>query len=63
MRRGYRESWNVEKLETFTDSPYVTFMSSHSDVLLQVADFYAFCLNRHQMLAIKENRTDLTIGS
>lgn len=49
---------NCEKLEPFTDMPYVTFMSSHADVLLQVADFYAFCLNRHQMLAIKEKRTD-----
>ncbi|ATN04893.1 hypothetical protein CRN76_05505 [Chryseobacterium indologenes] len=47
-----------EKLNAFTDRPFVTFMSSHSDVLLQVADFYAFCLNRHQMLAIKEKRTD-----
>jgi hypothetical protein len=49
---------NYEKLEPFTDMPYITFMSSHTDVLLQVADFYAFCLNRHQMLAIKEKRTD-----
>ncbi|WP_394660500.1 DUF3800 domain-containing protein [uncultured Chryseobacterium sp.] len=47
-----------EKLNAFTDRPFVTFMSSHSDVLLQVADFYAFCLNRHQLLAIKKNRTD-----
>jgi hypothetical protein len=49
---------NYEKLSLLTDMPYITFMSSYSDVLLQVADFYAFCLNRHQLLAIKSNRTD-----
>lgn len=47
-----------EKLSALTDLPYVTFLSSDSDVLLQVADFYAFCLNRHQLLAIKSKRID-----
>lgn len=49
---------NYQKLASLTDMPFVTFMSSHSDVLLQIADFYAFCLNRHQLLAIKDKKTD-----
>lgn len=53
---GARKSY--EKLSSLTDMPYVKFRPSHSNVLLQVADFYAFCLKRHQLLAIKSNRTD-----
>lgn len=47
-----------KELSRLTDIPAIKFMSSDSNPLLQVADFYAFVLNRHQMLAIKPKRSD-----
>jgi len=41
-----------------TDNPVVIFRTSHENLLIQVADFFAFALNRNQIMAIKDKRTD-----
>lgn len=41
-----------------TDFPYASSESSENNVLLQIADFYAFVINRTQMLMIKEKVSD-----
>lgn len=35
----------------------LSYKSSHDDVLIQIADFIAFCVNRIQMIAVKENKS------
>ncbi len=54
-KKGSHRVYN--ELSAYTDKPQVSFLASHDNPLLQVADYYAFCLNRFQLLAIKPMRT------
>lgn len=43
-------------------SPFVgRFASSRSEELLQIADFFAFCVNRNTHLALESRRTELDL--
>lgn len=52
-------------LKNVVKENFMQFASSEDEILLQVADFFAFSLNRNQILMIKEKRTkfDLEILS
>jgi hypothetical protein len=58
-KKGTHRSY--PELSAFTDKPQVSFFASHDDPLLQVADYFAFCLNKFQLIAIKNNRTAFDI--
>jgi|GEM_PF-1136184 len=59
MRNG--EVMNIEELRSVSSSNYIQFKSSVNSILLQVADFFAYTVNRNQMLMIKDRRTDFDI--
>lgn len=47
----------IDRLKDLMTENIATFKTSHDFLLLQVADFFAFVINRNQMLAIKDSRT------
>lgn len=53
---GYKQK--SELLKDIATNNYIVFCSSSECLLLQLADFGAFCLNRMQLLAIKKKRSD-----
>lgn len=52
----------IEQLESIKKDTYMYFHSSESNISLQVADFFAFGMNRNQMMLIKENRTEFDLS-
>lgn len=51
----------VENLKSVTTENYMLFDSSEDNLLIQVADFFAFTLNKNQMSMIKNKRTEFDI--
>lgn len=49
-------------LKNVVNENYMQFASSEDEILLQVADFFAFSLNRNQILMIKEKRTEFDLA-
>ncbi len=61
MDEGRKKSNQVEKfevLEGLASENCIKYVSSKEFVLLQIADFFAYSLNRTQMTIIKENKTE-----
>jgi hypothetical protein len=52
----------IEQLESIKKDTYMYFQSSEDTISLQIADFFAFGINRNQMMLIKENRTEFDIS-
>lgn len=48
----------VELLRDIMVDDKIQYKASNEDVLLQLADYVAFCINRTQILATKEDRTE-----
>jgi hypothetical protein len=48
----------IPTLKELSKENFMLFQSSSENPLIQVADFFAFTMNRNQMMLIKDNRTD-----
>ncbi|MBP4143202.1 DUF3800 domain-containing protein [Flavobacterium sp. P4023] len=51
----------IPTLKELSKDNFMLFQSSSENPLIQVADFFAFTMNRNQMMLIKEDRTDFDI--
>jgi len=61
MDEGRKKNLAIEKfkmLEGIAVDSQITYLSSHQFTLLQIADIFAYSVNRSQMTLIKENRTE-----
>ncbi|QEC78979.1 DUF3800 domain-containing protein [Mucilaginibacter ginsenosidivorax] len=61
---GLRKSGHfivIDRLSELMNQNIATFKTSHEFLLIQVADFFAFVLNRNQLIAIKEQRTEFDV--
>lgn len=58
-RKKKNQTEEFEILKEITKNNIITYKSSSEYLLLQVADFFAYGINRMQTTVAKENRTDL----
>jgi hypothetical protein len=58
-RAGYLEKHNI--LDGLATQSSLRYASSAANVLLQIVDFAAFCLNRYQILLCKQSKTDFDV--
>lgn len=52
---------DLPMLTSVTSCPCALAVSSKTSPLVQVADFFAFGLNRHQLMAVKDKRTEFDL--
>lgn len=51
----------IPTLKELSKDNYMLFQSSTENQLIQVADYFAFTMNRNQMMLIKDNRTEFDV--
>lgn len=52
---------NIPSLKEIMESNFILSQTSTQNPLIQVADFFAFAMNRNQMMLIKESRTEFDL--
>ncbi|WP_426582668.1 DUF3800 domain-containing protein [Mucilaginibacter sp. R-33] len=60
-KKKHGHSAEVPNLRRVTKDNIMLYQSSDKNVLIQVADFFAFAMNRNQLIAIKPSRTAFDI--